>query len=178
MLKNIRNMVLIIINVVLVSGCMSVPNDDTLSDTSVIGNNSSVSTGIIHTGKVSQAGYYLGNNYSVNAPANQKYYFDFAITDVHKEYIASIKAQAQYLRSHHRARIRLEGNTDVRGSREYNVGLGERRALAIAQLLQVYGALKSQMVVVSYGEERPVALGHSEDAYRLNRRVDLVYEVK
>ncbi len=136
--------------------------------------------GGIETAGMGEGGssYYLGSNYSTNAPANQQYYFEFDRSDVHSEYEPSIRAQGQYLASHPGARVRLEGNTDARGSREYNIALGERRALAVREILEANGAQRSQSKAVSFGEERPVAMGENEEAYQMNRRVDLNYEAK
>jgi peptidoglycan-associated lipoprotein len=69
----------------------------------------------------------------------------------------------------------LEGHADERGSREYNLALGERRAKAIERILSVEGVPAEQLQVISFGEERPVALSHDEEAWRLNRRVELLY---
>jgi len=71
--------------------------------------------------------------------------------------------------------VRLEGHTDERGSREYNIGLGERRAQAVRRALMLQGASANQLSTVSYGEERPAATGSDEESWRLNRRVELVY---
>jgi len=71
--------------------------------------------------------------------------------------------------------VRLEGSTDERGSREYNIGLGERRAQAVRRALLLQGVAESQITTVSYGEERPAVTGHSEDAWAKNRRVEIVY---
>ena len=71
--------------------------------------------------------------------------------------------------------MRLEGHTDERGSREYNIGLGERRAQAVRRALMLAGAQACQITTVSYGEERPAATGSDEEAWRLNRRVEIVY---
>ena len=71
--------------------------------------------------------------------------------------------------------VRLEGHADERGSREYNIGLGERRAQAVRRVLQLQGAGAQQLTTVSYGEERPAASGSDEESWRLNRRVELVY---
>jgi peptidoglycan-associated lipoprotein len=71
--------------------------------------------------------------------------------------------------------VRLEGNTDERGSREYNIGLGERRAQAVRRALMLQGVADSQITTVSYGEERPAVTGHTEEAWSHNRRVDIVY---
>jgi peptidoglycan-associated lipoprotein len=112
------------------------------------------------------------------APYDQVYYFDFDKYDVHQEDIASIRVQSDYLIAHPNARIRIEGNTDERGSREYNITLGWRRAKAVAAVIKQEGVSPKQIVTLSYGKEKPVAFGHDEDSYRLNRRVNLVYEVK
>ena len=69
----------------------------------------------------------------------------------------------------------LEGHTDERGSREYNIALGDRRALSVQRILELNGVAPEQVTVVSYGEEKPAAEGHSEAAWRLNRRVELLY---
>ena len=71
--------------------------------------------------------------------------------------------------------ITLEGNTDERGSREYNIALGDRRALSVQRILELNGVAPEQITVVSYGEEKPAAEGNSEAAWRLNRRVELLY---
>ena len=80
---------------------------------------------------------------------------------------------AAYLMRHEHAQLRIEGNTDERGSREYNIALGERRAQGVSELLQQMGVLKNQMVLVSYGEEKPVDFDHTEAAYQKNRRADM-----
>ncbi|MEE8221354.1 MAG: OmpA family protein, partial [Woeseiaceae bacterium] len=72
-------------------------------------------------------------------------------------------------------RIRLEGHADERGSREYNIGLGERRSQAVRRMLLIQGASTSQISTVSFGEERPAAFGSNEEAYALNRRVEIKY---
>jgi len=119
-----------------------------------------------------------GELYTTRAPHNQIYLFAFDDSRVPQKYMASIQAQARYLRDHSGARVMLAGHTDQRGSREYNVALGERRANSVADILRMAGVPKRQMRVVSYGEERPVALGLDEASYRLNRRTELTYEAK
>ena len=76
------------------------------------------------------------------------------------------------------AAIRLEGNTDERGTREYNLGLGERRGNAVSSALQAAGGSASQLNVVSYGKEKPVCREHNEDCWSKNRRVEIVYTAK
>ncbi len=85
---------------------------------------------------------------------------------------------AKYLRDRPSARLRLEGNADERGSREYNLGLGERRGNAVSSALQANGGSGSQLSVVSYGEERPVCNESGEGCWSQNRRVELVYSAK
>lgn len=112
----------------------------------------------------------------LKAPTNQTYYFSFNENVVREEDYKAIMVQATYLAAHPNAKIRLEGNADNRGSREYNIGLGWRRDQAVAKLLEQHGALPSQIDMVSYGKERPAVLGDNEYSWRLNRRVNLVYE--
>lgn len=108
--------------------------------------------------------------------ATRVFYFDFDNSEVHASDRPIIAAHAQYLASHPDTHVVLEGNTDERGSREYNIGLGERRAEAVRRLLLFQGATDKQIQVVSYGEERPVDPGHNEQAWAKNRRVEIVYK--
>lgn len=114
----------------------------------------------------------------LKAPYNQTYRFDFDSFEVKKNDVRSIDVQANYLMSHPQAKVRLEGNTDARGSREYNVALGWKRAKAVAAILKRQGVSNSQIAIVSFGKEKPIAFGHDEYSYSQNRRVDLVYETK
>jgi peptidoglycan-associated lipoprotein len=102
-------------------------------------------------------------------------YFDYDQVEIRQEFNAMLAAHGQYLASNPRAGVRLEGHADERGSREYNIGLGERRAQAVRRLLALQGASSEQLSTVSYGEERPAALGSDEESWSLNRRVELVY---
>ena len=105
-------------------------------------------------------------------------YFDLDKTDIHSEFQAAIACHAAYLRQFPGARVTLEGNCDERGTREYNLGLGERRGNSVQGALGGAGASTSQLNVVSYGEERPVCKDHSEDCWQKNRRVEIVYTSK
>jgi peptidoglycan-associated lipoprotein len=100
-------------------------------------------------------------------------YFEYDSSEIKPEYDAVITAHAQYLTQYRTARVRLEGHTDERGSREYNIGLGERRAQTVRRALLLQGVQETQVATVSYGEERPVAEGSDESAYAQNRRVEL-----
>lgn len=108
--------------------------------------------------------------------ANQHYYFDFNKYDVRSADMASIKVQGNYLATHPSAKILLEGNTDPRGSREYNIALGAKRASAVKAVLLADGANANQISTVSYGAEKPVATGQDESSYQQDRRVDVVYQ--
>ena len=103
-------------------------------------------------------------------------HFDFDSDKVRDEYLDLIAQHGQFLAAHPGLRMRLEGHADERGSREYNVALGERRARAVAKLVELQGARPEQIEVVSYGEELPIAFGHDESAWAQNRRVEIVYE--
>lgn len=103
------------------------------------------------------------------------YYFDYDSNVVHSADIPAIVANAAYLRAHPNAKVLLEGHTDPRGSREYNIGLGERRAKAVGDVLVERGVSPSQIRIVSYGAEKLAVPGHTEAAYQQDRRVVLVY---
>jgi peptidoglycan-associated lipoprotein len=103
-------------------------------------------------------------------------YFDFDSSEIRPEFVEVVAAHAAYLVKYPAARVRLEGHTDERGSREYNIGLGERRSQAVRQALTLQGVAEAQLTTVSYGEERPAVPGSDEAAYAQNRRVELAYQ--
>jgi len=107
--------------------------------------------------------------------AQRLVYFDFDSSEIRSEGVPVVAAHGKYLAAHRDARVRLEGHTDERGSREYNIGLGERRAQAVRRAMLLQGAADGQISTVSYGEERPAVTGHDEDAWAKNRRVEIVY---
>jgi peptidoglycan-associated lipoprotein len=102
-------------------------------------------------------------------------YFDFDSSSIRPEYASLITSHAKFLAGSSSIRIRVEGHTDERGSREYNIALAERRAQAVRTALKLQGAGDAQLTTVSYGEERPAVAGSDEAAYEKNRRVELVY---
>jgi peptidoglycan-associated lipoprotein len=105
-------------------------------------------------------------------------YFDFDKSTVRPEYRGIVSAHAAYAAAHSSARVTLEGHADERGTREYNLGLAERRGNAVQGLMSAQGARGSQLVVVSYGEERPTCRVSDEDCWSLNRRVEVVYTAR
>ncbi len=107
--------------------------------------------------------------------ATRVIYFDFDRSEVREEFRPVVEAHAGYLADNPEAQVTLEGHTDERGSREYNLGLGERRAQSVERLLTLLGAGAGQIRTVSYGEEQPAAEGHDEEAWQQNRRVEIIY---
>jgi peptidoglycan-associated lipoprotein len=102
-------------------------------------------------------------------------YFDFDKAVVKPEYTPLIERHGKFLVANPKVHIRIEGNTDERGSAEYNLALGQRRAAAVLNSLKLYGVPESQMEAVSWGEEKPKVTGHDESAWAQNRRADLQY---
>lgn len=102
-------------------------------------------------------------------------YFDFDSFVVKDEYRPLVEAHARYLQQHRNAKMTIQGNTDERGSREYNIALGQKRAEAVKRMMLLLGATDSQIETVSFGEERPKNAGHDESAWAENRRDDIAY---
>lgn len=102
-------------------------------------------------------------------------YFDFDRADIRADSQSVVAAHSAYLSKNPSQKVRLEGHADERGSREYNIGLGERRGQAVRRALLLQGVAELQIATVSYGEERPAEAGSSEQAYAANRRVEIVY---
>jgi peptidoglycan-associated lipoprotein len=121
----------------------------------------------------------LGGDAAGSAPAGLMdqlvVYFDFDSSDIRADFNSMLAAHGQYLAANTGVQLRLEGHADERGSREYNIGLGERRAQAVRRILMLQGAMADQLTTVSYGEERPAVFGSDEESYTQNRRVELVY---
>ncbi|HSG11840.1 MAG TPA: peptidoglycan-associated lipoprotein Pal [Gammaproteobacteria bacterium] len=112
-----------------------------------------------------------------NSPlARRVIYFEYDSAEIGAADQDTLAAHAGFLASNPGQRITLEGHTDERGSREYNIALGDRRALSVQRILELNGTGGDQVTVVSYGEEKPAADGHSDAAWRLNRRVEIVYQ--
>ncbi|MDR3442774.1 MAG: peptidoglycan-associated lipoprotein Pal [Legionella sp.] len=122
------------------------------------------------------AGQEAGESYTTQAPHNQLYLFSYDDSNLNPKYLPSVNAQAEYLKSHSGAHVLVAGHTDERGSREYNVALGEHRANTVADILRMAGVNRQQIRVVSYGKERPINLGHDDASHAQNRRVEFTYE--
>jgi peptidoglycan-associated lipoprotein len=113
-----------------------------------------------------------------NILSNQVIHFDFDSSTVRPDSMELIRAHATFLAENPGLNVRLEGHADERGSREYNLGLGERRSKAVERIMVLNGSGANQLETVSYGEERPVAYGHDENSWWQNRRVEIVYPAR
>ena len=132
------------------------------------------------TGAASEGGTFSGDPLDdPSSPLSQRIvYFELDSSEVKAEDHATITAHGKYLAGNANAAVTLEGHADERGSREYNLALGERRANTVRQLLLAEGATAQQIQTVSYGEEKAADPEHNDDAWALNRRVELVYNRK
>lgn len=105
------------------------------------------------------------------------FYFAFDRSKLDDNAVKQLRQHARYLLKNQNVKVRVEGHTDERGSREYNVALGERRAKSVAQQLLNEGVRSNQVAVVSYGEEKPAVQGHDESSWQWNRRGKVAYEL-
>jgi peptidoglycan-associated lipoprotein len=177
-MKLIKNLLILVMPLVLLIGCAT---PDANKGESAAGKGAQVED---HSGAqasgAQDAGAFKGNPLDdPNSPlATRVVYFDFDSSAIKDAARATIDAHAAYLSAHPGAKVVLEGHCDERGTRQYNIALGERRGKAVAQLMKLQGASSDQMSVISYGEERPAATGHDESAWSLNRRVEIVYKAR
>lgn len=111
-----------------------------------------------------------------NILSRRSVYFDFDSNLVKDEYRPLVTAHARYLQQNPGTKMRIEGHADERGSREYNIALGQRRSEAVKQMMQLLGARPDQIESVSFGEEKPKSTGHDEASWAENRRGDIVYQ--
>jgi peptidoglycan-associated lipoprotein len=169
----------------MVAGCQTAPSTDTgapIDDKSGTGGASSGAT-TSGTGGGNVSGSQTGTgNRGVNplrdpsSPLSKRaVYFDFDSFVVKDEYKPTIEAHARYLQQNRSARMTIQGNTDERGSREYNIALGQKRADAVKRMMTLLGAQEQQIETVSFGKEKPRGSGHDESSWAENRRDDMVY---
>ena len=173
----------LILSLVLLVGCSSKPARDAGAEVSEQSTGVSTSEaggegyGSAMTSAASQGGDWYGDPLEdPNSPlATRVIYFDFDQSGIRMDYRDVVRAHAEYLAVNPQVVVRIEGHADERGTREYNLGLGESRANSIRSLLMADGVADSQMIMVSYGEERAASYEHNEEAWALNRRVELIY---
>ena len=162
---------------VLLAGCPKKPTTVAPATGETVGSTTGATTGGAN-GNTGDAGRPLNGASSMNGqfpPGLETVIrFEDDSSEIRADYTATIAAHGKRLAADRSLKVRLEGHTDERGSAEYNVALGERRAQAVKRALLLQGATDDQLSTVSYGEERPVAEGHDEAAWSQNRRVELV----
>ncbi|NRQ01009.1 peptidoglycan-associated lipoprotein Pal [Marinobacterium sp. xm-d-530] len=154
--------------VALVAGCSS-------TSTTTDGGADGAATNNAATAQGADGSNVTAGSFAEVAKLRTVFYFDFDQAVVKQEGFSDLEAHAKYLSNNPGATVRLEGHADERGTREYNIALGEQRANAVARLLMVNGAGSNQIETISYGEEKPAMLGHTEAEWALNRRVELSY---
>ena len=182
-----RKLIVAVAFTALITGCAkgTKPDDEGAAGEGDTGTESAATVGTIG-GDPSFAGTALEGKVisyekdAINDPDNvlsiKTIYFGFDSSEISEDDVEVIKHHGKYLSLHSDVNMRLEGHTDERGAREYNVALADRRAQAVKKLLLFQGASASQITIISYGEEKPAAFGHDEEAWSLNRRAELVYE--
>jgi len=167
--------VMMVLLVAVMSACSSTGDKQegavSIEDKGTSADGSAVSSGA--------AGSSSFSNYSLDDPnsplAQRVIYFEYDSAEITMDGQDLLVHHAGFLVANPTVHVTLEGHTDERGSREYNIALGDRRALSIQRVLELNGVAPEQVTVVSYGEEKPAAEGNSEAAWRLNRRVELLY---
>ncbi|MFC7367900.1 MULTISPECIES: peptidoglycan-associated lipoprotein Pal [Vreelandella] len=182
-LKPLARSLAVALSIVVIAGCSSTGGtQDGDAHGSQTGSTTGTGTSGAGTGQYGSttglgtgSGVGAGQQADSRIPEVRTIHFDFDRDTIKSEYESVVMAHARYLRANPNSRVVLHGHTDERGTREYNMALGERRANAVQRFLNIQGVSPSQMSVVSYGEERPVASGQSESAYAQNRRVVFNY---
>lgn len=170
---SLHKLIAVALSLALLGGCASqdIPDPEPTDETYG-------SAGGADTGGYSGAG--LGEGEAIDYDPSQGelaniLYFDFDSYELRPEDTDTVARHALQLADNPNLNVRLEGHADERGSREYNIGLGERRAQTVRRLLLIQGAQASQISTVSFGEERPAAFGSNEEAWAQNRRVEIKY---
>jgi peptidoglycan-associated lipoprotein len=157
--------------VLLLTGCPSQPVDEQEP-----GASAEVAAGAGTSGAPGRGGYTAADLNDPSSPLYQRVlYFQYDISDIQPQFIDILRAHAAYLASNSGVLVTLEGHADERGTREYNLALGDHRADTVRRFLLAEGVPDGQIHTMSYGEERPADFGHTEHAWALNRRVELVY---
>jgi len=132
-------------------------------------------TGVDLTGDKPAAAAPAPHRDLANILSQRSVYYDFDKYDIKDEFKPVIEAHARYLRENGGLKMLIQGNTDERGSREYNIALGQRRSEGVKRMLLLLGAREDQVEAVSLGEEKPKETGHNEEAWTRNRRSDMLY---
>ena len=185
-MKKVLSIALMLVGTVLLSGCPKKHNvnEPPVAGTEVPGSGGFASTNGAEGGPSTSttalddaaANGGRGANGELSGPnARKVIYFDFDKSEIKPEFADVVSTAARTLTSNAAMKMKLEGNTDNRGTREYNIGLGERRAQSVRRALMLQGVAANQLTTVSFGAERPAAEGEDESAFGQNRRVELVF---
>ena len=180
MRTGLKSLLLLIVSVSFLAACAGTTDttkDDSAVSASGTGSDSSSSSSGATTSGTGSGSAWAGH--ALDDPdsllSKRTVYFDFDESIVLDADGPILEAHAQYLSQNPGATVTLEGHTDERGTREYNLALGEQRAINVRQFMSLSGASGQQIRTVSYGEERPASLGHNEEAWAQNRRVEIIY---
>ena len=182
----INKLYLLSIVAIFVSACattqeISVPDDDTQTGTAADG------TMIISEDDVGASASAISDEglsaqemlaQSDSILSSRTIYFEFDSASLSDETMSILEAHGAFIAENGEVDVRLEGHADERGSREYNIALGDRRAQSVRRVLLLQGASTDQIDTVSYGEEQPAVPDHTEEAWAENRRVELIYKVR
>lgn len=167
-MKTLRWLLIALFPLMLLAGCGGNVQDEGKAT----GDQAGVETGAV-TGAAGVEGETLGAD---GKPTSMRIHFDFDSSNISDDSRVTLEAHAAYLSKNTDIKIKLEGHCDERGTREYNLALGERRAKSAAKLLQAMGIGAERVEVTSYGEEKPLNEGHDEAAWAQNRRVEIIYK--
>jgi len=179
--RGVQSLLLVFVSAVFLAACEGTTGTvkDDSATTSGSAASGSSSGGATSSGMSSGGGWTGHPLDNPDSPlSNRTVYFEFDKSEIQSEDRPILEAHAKYLSENPSASVTLEGHADERGTREYNMGLGERRANAVRQFVSLLGASGQQLRTISYGEERPAAMGHNEEAWALNRRVEIIYRTR
>jgi len=162
--------------IVVLAGC-STTGEKQGGEVAVEDRGTSADEGAVTSGAYGSSEFSSYSLTDPNSPlARRVIYFEYDSAEISGSDQELLVQHSGYLVANPGQHITLEGHTDERGSREYNIALGDRRALSVQRIMELNGVLPEQITVVSYGEEKPAAEGHSDAVWRLNRRVEIVYQ--
>ena len=163
-------------SIAVLAGCSSTKMDDMSGDADMTGStDTTMSSNTAAIEQMKMKAEQLQAAQDAAFAADTLFFFDYDQSSIKADARAALQSHAAYLAANSSASVRLEGHADERGTRAYNVSLGERRANAVKRYLIVQGAASAQIETVSYGEERPLSLSQDESGYARNRRVELIY---
>jgi peptidoglycan-associated lipoprotein len=162
--------------IAVLAGC-STTGEKQAGDVAVEDRGTSAEGGAVSSGAYGSSEFSSYSLTDPNSPLSRRViYFDYDSAEITSSDQELLVQHSGYLVANPGQHITLEGHTDERGSREYNIALGDRRAQSVQRIMELNGVLPEQVTVVSYGEEKPAAEGHGDAVWRLNRRVEIVYQ--